>query len=65
MSKEDYSPFDEGSEHPKVGCGAVNCCQSCDGNRKEPERVHPLLVLGGALLFLIIVTTVARYLFAR
>ena len=65
MTEDNYNPFDEGKKHPKVGCGAVNCCQSCDGPHEEKGKANPYLVVFGALLFLIVVTTVARQLFAR
>ena len=65
MNEDNNNPFDEGKKHPKVGCGAVNCCQSCDGPHEETGKANPYLVVMGALLFLIVVTTVARHLFMR
>ena len=65
MSEKSYDPFDEGKEHPKVGCGAVNCCHSCDGPHEKESPKSGVFVVLGALVFLLTLTTLTRYLLAR
>ena len=55
-------PFPEDRGHPKMGCGADNCCQNCkEEEEKEGRKLPAPLIVAGVLLFLLLLTSAFRF----